>query len=232
MKKKNTLLLATVIICIIACLFALLVKAFDLNIFKLYEIQLGDIYIKYYGGFDGIQIVKIYNGAIRRGTFELNVSEEIIETANENTAYLEDLNKDGHDDVLIPHSMDSSLAIRYSAFLWDNETKMFEKYEALSDIANISYEGDSLYSNMSIKKVLYPEDKNVPEVYETYSINAEYIIYENAIRCLREYTLIYYSETDAYCYTKNDYDIKTGEIISSIDNWLTSEEVSNVTFYK
>ena len=232
MKRKNALLLLAIIICLIACVFVLVIKTFEINVFKIHEYQLSEFSVKYYGGFDGIRVIKIYDNAIRRGTFEVTVKDEFIDKTNEYPPYLEDLNKDGHDDILIPHSKDSNLAVRYSAFLWNNESKMFEESEKLSDIANISYEGDSLYSNMTIKKVLYPEDKNVPEVYETYRINTEYTVYENDIRCLREYTLIYYSETDIYCYVKNDYNVETGELISSIDDWLNPKQAAEIKFYK
>ena len=51
------------------------------------EIQVNNLFVKYYGDFDGVNIVKIYDGAIRRGTFELQVDKNILDKSNENPPY-------------------------------------------------------------------------------------------------------------------------------------------------
>ena len=73
---------------------------------------------------------------------------------------------------------------------------------------------------------------NVPEVYESHKINTEYKIIDEKISLVRNYTLIYYSDTDAYCFVKTDYDIKSGEIISSVEDWMSEKEASQIKFYK
>ena len=108
MKKKNLILIVAIAVCFIACLLLLLVNVFDLNIIKHHDIQIGDLNVKYYGNFKTVKTVKIYDGSIRRGTFELSVDNEIIENSNEYPPYLEDINMDGHEDVMIPHSKDAS----------------------------------------------------------------------------------------------------------------------------
>ena len=232
MKKKNLILTVAIAVCFIACILLLLVNVFDLNIIKHHDIQIGDLIVKYYGNFKTVKTVKIYDGSIRRGTFELSVDNEIIENSNEYPPYLEDINMDGHEDVMIPHSKDASGTPRYAVYLWNNDIAMFEECSSMLDIANLTKGDDnSFFSSMTIHKVIYEAQINIPEIYEEHKINTEYKLIDGKLNLIRNYTLVYYSSTDAYCYITTDYDATTGEIISSLDDWMSEEEASQVRFY-
>ncbi len=233
MKKKNVILIAAIIICLAICILLLLVNVLGLNIIKHEDIQLPLVSVKYYGNFNSAKIVKIYDGAIRRGTFELEVDKNVLDNYNENLPYLDDLNNDGHDDILIPHSFDAQTSIRYAVYIWNNEIKMFEESKALSDVANIEFDdNDVLTSFLSLHNVIYEAQSNVPEVYENHRICKEYKLLDGTFRLIRENNLIYYSETDAYCYVTTNFDAENGEIISSVEDWLNEEEASQIKFYK
>ncbi len=233
MKKKNVILIAAIIICLGICILLLLVNVLGLNIIKHEDIQLPLFSVKYYGNFNSAKIVKIYDGAIRRGTFELEVDKNILENSNEYSPYQDDINHDGHDDILIPHSLDENASIRYAVFMWDNENKMFKQTDTLCDVANLTVdENGNLHSFLNLHKTIYPADKNVPEIYETHHIATEYKLIDGDFCLLRNYTLIYYSETDTYCYVTTDYDTASGEIISSVEDWMSEEESSKIKFYK
>ena len=225
MKRKNIILCIAIAVCLSACIFVFLVKVAGVNMIKYEELQLNNLFIKYYGDFDGANTVKVYEGSIRRGTFELNVDKNILDKSNENPPYFHDLNGDGHDDILIPHSTDVNLAVRYAAFIWNNDTKMFEACKPLSDIANFSIDdSDILSSNMELKVTISPEEINVPEIYENHYVYLDCKLYEGNFVILREDTLIYYSENDIYCNTIKHYDTKSGEIIFEDEDWMTPEE--------
>ena len=229
MKRKNIVLFIAIALCLVLCLFVFLIKVVEVNIIKHDEITLGELSVEYYGGFDIVRIVKVYDGAIRRGTFELSVDKELLDRSNECPPYLDDLNGDGHEDILIPHSTDSNLDVRYAAFIWNNETKMFEECELLADIANISInDSDVLSSNMELRIVTIPEQKNIPEEYEKYYISAEYKRADGKITPIRQYTLIYYSENDIYCHVMEDYNPENGELISTVEDWMTPEEAEKL----
>ncbi len=233
MKRKNIVLYIAIALCLIACLLVFIVKKFELNIIKYDSIQVGELSVKYYGDFDGVGKVKIYNGSIRRGTFELRVDKDILDNLNETSPYLDDINGDGHEDILIPHSKDSNLDVRYAAFLWNNDIEMFEASEALKDIANISIDDEGvLSSDMTLHHVTFPAEKNIPEEYEKHYVSAEYKLIEGNFKPLREYTLIYYSENDIYCYVKKDYNTESGELISFEEDWMSSKEAEQIKIYK
>ena len=229
MKRKNTILFIAIIVVILACLFVLSVNTLDLNIIKHHDTQLRNLSIKYYGDFDSINVVKVYNGAIRRGTFDLSVSEDVIDSINKNPPYLYDLDRDGIEDLLIPHSSDKNGDIRYAVFFWKNDVSMYEASELLRDLANVKIDDDhSITSSVSLHTVIHPEENNLPEIYEEKTVITEFKLCEDSFKLLREYTLIYYSENDIYCYIMNDYDTKTGELVSAIEDWLTPEEASKI----
>ena len=229
MKKKNIILCIAIAICLIACIFVLLVKVFEINLIKHDSIQTGGFNVKYYGTFDGVKLVKIYDGVIRRGTFELTVDKELTDKSNENPPYLKDINLDGHEDFLIPHSKDKNGDLRYAAFIWNNEIKMFEASELLGDIANMSMdEVDVLHSSMTIYNVVFPGGHNVPEEYEEHHITAQYKLVNGKFQPLREYDLIYYSESDIYCYSKKDYNPENGELVEFEEDWMTPEEAEEL----
>ena len=229
MKRKNTIFGVAVLVLAIACLFLFSVKALGLSIIKHHETQLNDLTIKYYGDFNNIKAVKVYDGAIRRGTFELSISDEIIDTINQFPPYLLDLDRDGFDDLLIPHSNDNTGEKRYAVYFWNNDIAMYKESEAFSDLANIIIGDDhSIKSTVSLHNVLYSAQTNVPEIYEEKTIIKEFILKEDGFHILREYTLIYYSENDIYCYVTVDYDTETDEIISSVEDWLTPEQASKI----
>ena len=229
MKRKNTLLYIAIIIVILACLFVLSVKTLGLNIIKHHDTQLSGLTIKYYGGFNGINIVKVYDGAIRRGTFELSVSKDVIDSINKNPPYLYDLDRDGSEDLLIPHSSDKNGDIRYAVFFWKNNVSMYEASEILHDVANLKIDDDhSITSSVSLHTVIHPEENNLPEIYEDRTILTEFKLSPDGFKLLREYTLVYYSENDIYCYIKHDYNTDTGELVSAVEDWLTPEEASKI----
>ncbi len=232
MKNKNSFLIVAIAIALIACVMLLLVNVFELNLIKHHDIQLGELSVKYYGDFNKVKIIKIYDGSIRKGTFDLSVDKNILLNSNEYSPYFDDINEDGHEDILIPHSKDAADTPRYAVYLWNNQIKMFENVPFMVDIANLSKGDESNYfSLVSLHKTIFEEQKNIPEVYEYHKINTEYQIVNEKICLVKNYTLIYYSETDAYCYVKTDYDPENGEIISCIEDWIDEKEASEIKFY-
>ena len=229
MKRKNTILTIAILICVLACLFVFCVRAFNLNIIKHHEVQIGDFTINYWGDFKNVRSISIYENGVRRGSFDISIDKNVIEAANEVPPYLDDLNGDGHDDILIPHSIGENFTFRYAAFIWNNDIKMFEASVLLRDAMDIKHtDNETLTTYLKLHKAIYPEQLNIPEVYEEYRIFTEYKIYQGDLCISHEYTLIYYSETDAYCYVKTDYDVTTGEIISNIEDWLSPREASEI----
>ena len=232
MKKKNLILIVAIAICFIACILLILVNVLGINIIKHYDTQIGAFDIKYYGNFNTVKAVKIYEGAIRRGTFDLFVDKEIIENSNEFPPYLEDINADGHEDIVIPHSKDSTDTQRYAIYLWNNNTAMFEECTAMQDVSNLTKgDNNNYFSSMTVHKVIYEEQINIPEIYEEHKINTEYTLIDGKLYLSKNNTLIYYSETDIYCYVTTDYDPTSGEIIYSLEDWMSEKEVSKIRFF-
>ena len=233
MEKKKLILIISIIICLLACIFLLLVNVFGLNLIRHEDIQIDNISLKYYGNLNSVKVVKIYDGAIRRGTFEIGVDKSILEKSNEYSPYLDDINQDGHKDILLPHSFDQSNSIRYSVYIWNNVSKMFEETEELTDVANLTFDDEgNLLSFVNIHKTIFPADKNVPEIYESRRISKKFKLIDGAFHLVSDYTLIYYSETDAYCYSMTDYDPVSGEIVSLTEDWMTEKEAAQIKFFK
>ncbi|MBR2387588.1 MAG: hypothetical protein IKB02_02330 [Clostridia bacterium] len=233
MKKKNIILIAAIALCLAACILLLLVNVFKLNIIKHGDIQLLNISVKYYGNFNSVKAVKIYDVSIRRGTFELTVDKSILDNSKEYAPYLDDLNGDGHNDILIPHSLDANNSIRYALYIWNNENKMFEGYNDLADLANISFnEEGNLTSFSNLHNVIFEAQANVPKVYENHRIITEFKLVDGIFRMVSKNELIYYSDTDIYCLVTTEFDDKTGEVVSFIEDWLNEKEASEIKFYK
>lgn len=228
MKRKNIVLYIAIAICVLACIFVLLVKVFNLNLIRHNTVQVGEFSVKYYGDFDSVHKVKIYDGLVRRGTFELIADKETVVKSNENAPYLKDINADGHEDMIIPHSKDVNLDVRYAAFLWNNDTQMFEACDILSDIANISVDDGIISSSMTLYKVVWAGGANLPEEYEKSYVSANYKIVDGKVMPLREYTLIYYSENDIYCHVKKDYNPENGEMIEFEEDWMTPKQAEKI----
>ena len=228
MKKKNIVLYIAIALCALACIFVLLIKVFDLDLIKHNSVQVGEFNVKYYGDFDSVHSIKIYDDLVRRGSFDLEADKAVITKLNENSPYLDDLNGDGHEDMVIPHSKDYNGNLRYAVFLWNNDTKMFEASEALCDIANVSIDDGIISSSMTLYKTVWEGGINLPEEYEKSYVSAEYQIANGKVMPLREYTLIYYSENDIYCHVKNDYNTENGEIAQFEEDWMTPEEAEKI----
>lgn len=230
MKTKNIFLSIAIIICAILCIFLFLTNVLGLNIVKHYSMQLGDFTLKFYGNFSEVTTLKIYDGAIRRATLEFSADRDIFYDPSNYDPYFDDLNGDGHPDIIVPHSKDHSTSNRYAAFLWDNETKMFIDTGVLNDVANIKINKDdySLTSYMVLHTTLFEEELNMPEMYEESQILKEFKIIDGNYILYREYSLTYYSETDIYCYSKYEYDKDSDELVCSSENWLSPEEAAKI----
>ena len=91
------------------------------------------------GDFKNVRSISIYENGVRRGSFDISIDKNVIEAANEAPPYLDDLNGDGHDDILIPHSIGENFTFRYAAFIWNNDIKMFEASALLRDAMDIKH---------------------------------------------------------------------------------------------
>ena len=230
MKAKNIFLLIAIIICSALCIFLFLTNVLGLNIVRHHTMQLDGFTLKFYGSFSEVTTLKIYDGAIRRATLDFSADPDIFSDPSKYQPYLEDLNSDGHPDIIVPHSKDHTDSTRYAAFLWDNEAKMFTDTGVLNDIANIKINKDdhSLTSYMVLHTTIYEEQLNIPEMYEERQILKEFKIIADKYTLFREYSLIYYSESDIYCYSKYDYDAENGELICTSESWLTAEQATKI----
>lgn len=233
MKTKNILLSIAIIICSALCIFIFLTNVLGLSIVRHYAMQLDNLTLKFYGNTSSVTTLKIYDGAIRRATLDFSAASDIFSDPSKFQPYFEDLNGDGHSDIIVPHSSDDIENTRYAAFIWNNETKMFEDTGALNDIANIKLNKDdrSITSYMMLHTTLYEEQLNAPEIYEEKQLLKEFKIVDGKYTLFREYSLTYYSESDIYCYSKYDYDTESGELVCTDESWLSPEKATEIELH-
>ena len=230
---KKIITWAAIIICVIACAFIIITDSFgiEINIIKHHDTQLNGLTLKFYGDLKEIKLLKVYDGSTRRATLKISVDKAILEEAHTFQPYLDDLNGDGHLDLIVPHSKDDNQDFRYAAFLWDRNSSMFTDSGALNDIANISLNTDTgtITSTMLIRTLIAEEQPNLPEIYETRKVLTEYKMIDDYFVAYREVALTYYSETDIYCYSIYDYDPELEKLVYTDEQWISAEKAQNIT---
>ena len=144
-----------------------------------------------------------------------------------NDAYglsVQDLNFDGHDDILIAVAKDGD-CVSYECYVCADEKSNYELHEELSSLYNVKADarlkaifafeqtrearGDDAYTTCDkAVKYLWKNGKLVPDMYAA---------------------IQYYSDGDIYpyYYSVSYYDEELGRFIDSSDKWLTEEEYKN-----
>ena len=231
-KPKIIILSVAILLCLAACFFVLATDfwGMNINIIKHHEMQLEGFTLKLYGDLNDVRCIKVFEGKIRRATADISVDTSLLDQANSFIPYLDDLNGDGHLDMLVPHSKDADSQTRYAALIWDNSIEMFYKAEALSDIANIKTDpqNGTLKSSLSTYTVVIPEQPNAPEIYEERRSLTEYRIIDSEYIPFREVALTYYSDTNMYCYSTYDYNEETKELTYTDEQWLTPKKAEEI----
>lgn len=231
-KRNNIIFYVTVACCIIVCLFIIIVNSFniDLYLIKHYDMQLNGYTLKFYGDFDKTHILKVYEGSVRRATLPISIENEIFDEANKFIPYFDDVNGDGHPDLIVPHSYDANSNFRYAVFPWNNASSMFTNTNVLNDLANITVNTDqnTVSSSMLIRTVVAEEQPNIPEIYMSEKIYTEYKLIEGSFVKYMQRSLTYYSETDIYCYSTYEYNNETKEFECLDERWLSEEKAADI----
>ncbi len=223
MKKKS------IIIHLIIGIFVLIsatVLIFSLVGTKHLEMRTGEYVLKYYGSFSEATKLKIYRNSKKLCTLEISIPADFLDGKPE--PYLDDLDLDGRDDLLVPHSTDLDGELRYSAYIYNNEEHAFVAAKALSDAANISVnvEKHVITSLTHMRKEIAPSHDNAPAVYEDSRILSTYEFRNGELIEAERKMITYYHETNYYCYSQYIFNEESQELECMLEDWFDPKELS------
>lgn len=135
-----------------------------------------------------------------------------------------DLNFDGHKDFMIADNK-SGDAVSYICWLWDEDEADYVRSEALSGLCNV--QADSEMKAIFAFSHTYEYEKayaDAPASSITTDSATKYQWLDGKLIPAIRVSIIYYSETDLYCYSVAYYDAELEEFGDSDDVWLTPEE--------
>ena len=219
MKTKTSKIL---IICLSLIALALLVSlaALILNPVSYYEFEQDGYSFNYKGSFGKARRLIIKNDGEKLSTVRIRSDADMFDYIEDFSAIIADLDGDAEDDILIPTAHDEEDDVIYSVFIFDGEE--FAAYEDAA-LANPVLDAESgvIYTEETVKVVVQEATKKSPEFYERTEKIAQHMFEESGtLITLAERSIIYYSESDYYCYSIYEYNEEAKDLVYVDEIWF------------
>lgn len=227
--KKNLILLIAAIIAITAIII-LCFKIFDIHFnFVTYHSFEQDGYSFTFKGSSGeVRKLKIEKDSKKITVLPFEASSEVFDNEFGFSAKFIDINTDENKDLIIPRIVDSDGDIHYQAFLSDTEGG-FTYNELLCDLVNVSVDEENslVFTDSTFKEIIAEETKFSPEFFIRTHMIKKHAFMDGEFITLEERAIIYYSETDYYCYSIYKYDEAEKKLKYVDEQWFDYEEIEN-----
>lgn len=219
MKTKTSKIL---IICLSVVTLALLVSlaALILNPVSYYEFEQDGYSFNYKGSFGKARRVIIKNDGKKISAVHIKSNANIFDSIEKFSAVIADLDGDSDEDILLPTAHDEESDVICSVLCFDGNE--FVAYEGAA-LANPTFDAESkiIYTEETVKLVIEEATKNSPEFYESTEKIAQHAFdADGTLITLAERAIIYYSETDYYCYSIYEYSEETKDLAYVDEIWF------------
>ena len=219
MKTKTSKIL---IICLSAVALALLLSlaALIFNPISYYGFEEDGYSFNYRGSFGTARRVVIKNDGEKISTVHIKSDADMFDSLESLTAIIADLDGDADEDILLPTAHDDEDDVICSVFLFDGEE--FDVYEDAA-LANPELDSESgiIFTEETVRVVIQEATKNSPEFYElTEKITKHTFDADGKLIALEERAIIYYSESDYYCYSIYEYNEETKDLAYVDEIWF------------
>ena len=219
MDKKK---LITVILCVfIAALLALILIS-RANIISHATCSAEDYSFNFKGSFNSTRKVIIKSESTGRISLPFKASPDIFDR-DDFIITFKDINADGANDILIPCSYENDGDTFYSIFIAKDGA--FIHNESLSALPFISSSEGIIYSEYTNKEIISEATENSPEDYILTKAIERHIFKDEKLITLERRSVIYYSESDYYCYSVYTYDPQYDELMYSDEKWFSQEDL-------
>lgn len=217
--KAKTSKIITICLSVIAIGLLIALLALILNPIKYYEFEEDGYTFIYKGSFGKARRVIIKNDGEKISTINIKSDADIFDSIEEFKAIVADIDGDAEDDILIPTAHDEEDDVIYSVFLFDGEE--FAAYEGAAVANPMLDESGIIYTEETIKIVIEEETKISPEIYErTEKIAKHAFDADGKLITLEERAIIYYSESDYYCYSIYEYNEEAKDLVYVDEIWF------------
>lgn len=218
--KTKTSKIITIALAIVALALLLALAALIFNPISYYEFEEDGYTFIYRGSFGKARRVVIKNDGEKISTVHIKSDADMFEGTESFGAIIADLDADADEDVLLPTAYDEDGDVICSVFLFDGAE--FAVYEGAA-LANPTLDAESkiIYTEETVKVVIEEATKNSPEFYERSEKIAQHAFDANGtLIALAERAIIYYSETDYYCYSIYEYSEETKDLAYVDEIWF------------
>ena len=219
MKNKASKII-TICLAVIAAALLISLLWLILNPVSYYEFEEDGYTFNYKGSFGKARRVVIKNDGGKISTVRIKSDTEIFESIEDFNAIISDINGDKEEDILLPTAHDDEGDVVYSIFIFDDSK--FTKYED-AELTNPNFDAETniIYTEESIKLVIQEATKTNPEFYElTEKIAKHAFDGDGKLITLAERSIIYYSESDYYCYAIYEYSEETKDLAYVDEIWF------------
>lgn len=219
MDKKK---LITLILCILIVTLIALILINRANIITHYTCDAEGYSFTFKGSFNSVKRVIIKSEGSDKLSLPFEASKDLFEENDFNVSF-KDINNDGAKDILIPCLYEEDGDILFSIFTAKNGSFVYS--EALRALPFKSCSEGIIYSEYTHKEIISEAAENTPEDYELTHAIERHVLTGDKFITLERRAIIYYSESDYYCYSIYTYDIEYDELTYSDEKWFSSEEL-------
>lgn len=218
MDKKK---LITLIGCIIIIALLTLILINRTNIISHYTCDTESYSFSFKGSFNSVRKVVIKSEELGRISLPFEASPDIFDSDDFNITFT-DINADGANDILIPCLYEGE-DIFFSIFPAKDGSYVYN--EALRSLPFKSSSEGIIYSEYTQKEIITEATENSPEDYILTHAIERHVLRDAKFITLEKRAIIYYSESDYYCYSVYTYDPEYDELIYSDEKWFSREDL-------
>ena len=218
--KNKASKIITICLAVIAAALLISLLWLILNPVSYYEFEEDGYTFNYKGSFGKARRVVIKENGEKISTVSIKSDSDIFDSLKDFDAIIVDLNGDGDEDILLPTDYDDEGDAMYSVLL--SSGAKFKKYEDAA-LANPTFNADDgmIYTTETIKLVIEEKTEISPEFYELTERIAKHRFDEGGTLITQsERSLIYYSESDYYCYAIYEYSEETKDLAYVDEIWF------------
>ena len=221
--NKKKLIISGLLIAV-ATIFLLIIAASLLNIKTYHSFDQEDYSFKFKGSLTTVRKVIIYKDSKKAASLPFKAESDIFKASDDGySAILKDANGDGETDLILPCEYDDDGDVHYTIYLSSDTSFVYD--ELLSDMSNVTLDGEFILTEETVKETEIEENANSPEIYVTKHSITRYGFTNGAVVALEERAIIYYSENDYYCYSVYAHDDEYGGLKYVDEKWFDPEDL-------
>ena len=228
MGKKNinlSVLCAIIAVCTVAIF---IINVFDIkfNVVSYHTFEQDGYSFTFKGSFDTVRRLVIKKDSKKLCSLPFDAASDVFSNEFGFSAKFHDADKDGKQDLILPHAVDSDGDVHYTLFLADAEDGFVYNAD-LASLSNLSFDSSSalIFTEETTKEVLAEATKSSPEYYINRHSISKHSLENGHLTTLAERAITYYSENDYYCYSIYEHDEAFGGLKYVDEIWFEPSEL-------